>query len=111
MNTLLAYQMAESHRGDPFMVFDWDKAAQIIREKQPKYALAGLRYDWEYTGGIIYENGKPIKECDTFLQSNWAIPELMIDGAVIECYKLKKDTPGWGPETKWPESALKILEG
>lgn len=44
------------------MVFDWDKAARLIQEKKPKWATAGLRGDWEYTGGTIYEDGKPVMD-------------------------------------------------
>ena len=36
------------------MVFDWDKAAEIIKKRKPTYAAAGLRQDWENTGGLIY---------------------------------------------------------
>lgn len=37
--------------GAAHMVFDWDKAARIIRERKPSTAAAGLSGDWEYTGG------------------------------------------------------------
>lgn len=111
MNTLSAFMMGEANRGHELMVFDWDKAARIIRERKPEIASAGLRSDWEWTGGIIYENGEPIKDSYTYLASTWAIPELDVDGDVIECYRMEKGAPGWGSDTKWPESALHILEG
>lgn len=95
--------------GEPLKVFDWDKAAQIIKERQPTEASAGLSEDWEWTGGVIYTNGKPVDETYTYLQSYWAIPELDLDGEVIPCWKYKNDTPGWDAKTYWPESALKIL--
>ena len=111
MNTLVAFAMGEASRGRELMVFDWDKAAQIIRERKPQYAAAGLRGDWEYTGGTIYSNGKPVMDDYTYLASTWAVPELSVDGDCIECYRMESDTPGWDSHTKWPASALEILEG
>lgn len=91
------------------MVFDWDKAARIIRERKPKIASAGLHDDWEWTGGTIFENGKPVEEY-TFLASTWATPEIAIDGEIIDCFIMKHETK-WNEGTKWPKSALDILNG
>jgi hypothetical protein len=104
-----AYARSLAAGGDPHMVFDWDKAAQLIRERQPQRASAGLRGDWEWTGGTIYQDGKPVTNDYTFLASNWATPELSLDGVVVECWRYQKDAPGWDSDTKWPESALAIL--
>jgi hypothetical protein len=90
------------------MVFDWDKAAKQIAEKRPCSASAGLRDDWEWTGGIIYRDGKPDMKSHTFLASRWAVPELMMDGEVTPCYVMESQTE-WTANTKWPISALKIL--
>lgn len=110
MNTLQAFAMGEANRGRELMVFDWDKAARIIAERGAKRAAAGLRDDWEYTGGVIFENGKPIKNPDTYLASTWAVPELVVDDSdEIPCYRMKSETPGWDSDTKWPASALEIL--
>lgn len=111
MNTLQAFAMGEANRGKEKMVFDWDKAARLIKEKSPKLAMAGLRGDWEYTGGIIYADGQPDKHSDTFLSSTWAVPELDIDGEVIPCYRMASEVPKWGSKTKWPKSAMDILKG
>lgn len=111
MNTALAFIQGELHRDCDLMVFDWDKAAQIIRERQAQEASAGLSGDWECTGGQILEGGKPIDKEDiyTYLASTWATPELEIDGEIIPCFKLQKDTPGWNSSTFWPESARMVL--
>ena len=90
------------------MVFDWDKAARIIKKRKPKIASAGLRSDWEVTGGTICKNGKPDLKSYTYLASAWAVPELDLDGEIIECYVMKNETK-WDAKTKWPESSLKIL--
>ncbi len=111
MDTFRAFMMDEVNRGSELMVFDWDKAARIIKERRPKIASAGLRSDWEWTGGVIYKDGKPVKDSYTFLASTWAVPELDIDGDIIECYIMKSNAEGWDSGTKWPESALYILEG
>lgn len=109
MNTLMAFAMGEANRGKELMVFDWDKAAKLIRERKPEYVSAGLRGDWENTGGTIYEDGKPVMADYTYLASTWAVPELCIDWEIIDCYRMKHETPRWGPDTKWPQSALDIL--
>ena len=112
MDTLSAFVMGEANRGKARMVFDWDKAARLIREQRPSNASAGLRGDWEYTGGPIYKNGSPVLDEDTYtyLASTWAVPELDMDGERIDCYRMEDETPGWGSSTYWPESARKILE-
>jgi hypothetical protein len=109
MNTLAAFAMGEATRGKEKMVFDWNTAAMLIREKRPEIARAGLRGDWEYTGGTIYKGGKPVKNTYTYLASTWAVPELDMDGEIVECYCMQHEAPRWDANTKWPYSALAIL--
>ena len=111
MNTLDAFIMGELHRNDEMMVFDWDEAARLIKKSGCEIASAGLQGDWEYTGGTIFKDGKPYMDDYTFLASTWATPLLVINGKKIDCYKMESKAPGWNAETKWPESALKILKG
>ena len=75
--------MGYLNRNNPTMVFDWDKAAELIREYNPSYAAAGLQGDWEYTGGCIWDEAKPVFDNYTFLASTWATPELMMDNQFI----------------------------
>lgn len=112
MDTMKAFLKGEATRGNEMKVFDWNKAARIIKAQKAKSASAGLSGDWEYTGGTILKNGKPVPVEDTytFLASTWATPELQINGKIISCYKMESEVPGWGSSTYWPESALKILE-
>ena len=62
---------AEANKGNPRMVFDWDKCARIIKKKLKLYpdleAEAGLQGDWAYTGDCIFENGKIVKDPYTYL--------------------------------------------
>jgi hypothetical protein len=114
MDTLKAFALGEMarKRGDKQMIFDWHKAAQLIKERNPSLASAGLRSDWEYTGDSIYSKDTgPITTGNyTYLSSNWAVPELDLDGDIIECYVDQDNNPeGWDSSTLWPESALKIL--
>lgn len=110
MDILQAFAINQATPDGNEKVFDWDKAAKIIKERKPKTASAGLSEDLFWTGGLIYKNGKPIKNEYTYLASCWATPVLeMDDGAEIECYQ-PKGYNGWDEHTKWPESALKILE-
>lgn len=113
MDSISAFAMGEASRGNESKVFDWDKAARLIRERKPNIASAGLESDWEFTGGDIYKDGDIVKEGDTYvyLASTWATPEISLDGDIVECYKMQSKTPNWGADTYWPESALKILRG
>lgn len=95
--------------GKEKMVFDWNTAAMLIREKRPEIARAGLCGDWEYTGGTIYKGGKPVKNTYTYLASTRAVPELDMDGDIVECFRMEHEVPGWDSKTKWPKSALDIL--
>lgn len=119
MDTLQAYAMAQAHKGNHFKVFDWDKAARLIRERGAQRAGAGLSGDWEWTGGQILKDGKPIPREDTytFLASNWAMPELVTDdGDVEDCFIIDDEArKRWGDvdlsSIYWPPSALAILNG
>ena len=110
MNTMQAFMMGEMNRGNERMVFDWDKAARIIAEREPIFAAAGLSGDWEYTGGTIYKNGEPVYDDYTYLASTWETPELCIDDEIMDCYVMESETE-WNEDTKWPKSALAILNG
>lgn len=110
MNSFTVIAMGMVNRDKEQMVFDWDKAARIIKERSPESAAAGLRDDWLYTSGIIYRNGQPNTTGYAYLASTWAVPELYIDGEMIPCYRMQSEVPNWGAETMWPRSALKILE-
>lgn len=96
------------------MVFDWVKAARLIKAAGAKEASAGLSDDWEYTGGDIFKDGKPVKKEDTYvyLASTWATPELSLDGELpIDCFVMESATPGHDAHTYWPEEALAVLRG
>ena len=112
MDTFSAILRGEASKGNRARVFDWDRAAKIIREEKPEEAAAGLGQDWELTGGDIYRDGKIIHQDDTYtyLASTWAIPELELDGRIIECWRWIDETE-WNESTYWPQSAIDILSG
>lgn len=109
MDNCKAFLMGYLTRNNSIMVFDWDKAAELIREYNPSYAAAGLQGDWGCTGGCIWDEGNPVFNDYTFLASTWATPELKMDNQYIPCYRMENEVPGWGAETKWPKSALEIV--
>lgn len=111
MDTMQAFAMGEANRDKELMIFDWVKAAQIIKDRGAQSASAGLCGDWEYTGGAIFEDGKIVNKDDsgTFLASTWATPELEVDGEVMDCFKMQNETPGWDSGTFWPPQALAII--
>ncbi len=102
-------------KGAIFMAFDWDKAAKIIKEKfetnKDLVAEAGLEGDWNYTGGEIFENGKPTNDNYTYLQSNWAVPTLILSygeqSEEIECWTEANER--FTAKTKWDDISLNIL--
>jgi hypothetical protein len=112
MDTMSAFRMGQLNKGNPLRVFDWITAAKLIRERQASTASAGLADDWDWTGGRIYIDGAPVPAEDTYtyLASTWAIPELMLDYEVMECWVWQGET-GWTAETYWPDEALAVLRG
>jgi hypothetical protein len=102
MDTLLAKELK---------IFDWDKAAQLFNKKPDEIALAGLASKQEWTGYIIYGNGKPRTNFRARLASTCATPVLFWDDEFIPCYKMQHEVPDWGEDTIWPQSALNILKG
>ncbi len=111
MDNFKAFSLGERNRDREQMVFDWDKAAALIKERKPDKAGAGLQGDWEWTGGTIFENGKIVSDDYTYLASTWAVPELNLDGKFFPCYKMKSEVGDWDCHTKWPKSAVVILNG
>ena len=112
MDTISAFAMGFANRGKELKVFDWDKAAQLIKESGCHVAEAGLRDDWEWTSGIIYDDGIVTNDY-TYLASTWATPIIVLDENdydEIECYKMKHEVPEWDADTKWPKSAMEIIE-
>jgi hypothetical protein len=112
MDTMMAFVMGEANRSKEQMVFDWDKAISMIVENGMKNAAAGLRGDWNWTGGCIFRDGKPVDKDDTYtyLASTWAVPEIDIEGVgVFECYRMQSEVPDWDSDTYWPESAIEVL--
>ena len=98
------------NRGNEMKVFDWDRAAQLIKDRKPKEAIAGLSEDWFWTAGTIFFDGKPVIHGGTYLASTWATPVLVLDdGEEIPCWRMQSETPEWDADTKWPESARSIL--
>ena len=113
MDSLTAFAMGQANRDKEPMVFDWHKAARLLKESGASYAEAGLAGDWEWTGGKILEDGKPVSKDDTYtyLSSTWATPQLEYGFDCVDCYIMMKDSPGWDSDTFWPDSAVAIFEG
>ena len=108
MSSLMNYAMRVMNQ-DEEMVFDWDEAARRIKESGCDYALAGLRDEFGFNGSTIFMDGEPYYDDYTNLASAFDIPELEINGVSSPCYKMQNEVPEWDAYTKWPDSALKIL--
>jgi hypothetical protein len=116
METVTAFMIGQMNRGNQLKVFDWNKAAEIIRNSGTNHASAGLSGDWEWTGGMIFTDGKPVDPGDTYvyLASTWATPELNTGDGEEPCYIMEDEArERWGDvefsSLYWPDSALKIL--
>lgn len=111
MNTPDALEMGRLNRHKELMVFDWIKAAEIIRYYNVKNACVGLHGDWLQDGNSILKDGRPVRECRVFFASTWAEPELKIGNKIIKCYRMQNEVPSWDGKTYWPKEALDILHG
>lgn len=112
MDSISAFLRNQAARGKEMKVFDWRKAARLIAERRAKNASAGLQDDWEWTGGRIFKDGKPVPKRDTYtyLASTWATPEIEIDGVFEDCYVMQSEEPSYNADTYWPAEALEILK-
>ncbi len=106
------------HKTDTVRVFDWDAAAVLIKNRFIEHndlrVEAGLQGDWNWTGGVIFEDSKPTNEQITYLSSNWAIPTLILewDGEEqeeVECFVIKTENTRFHSDSKWDEKSLNIL--
>jgi hypothetical protein len=110
MNSMEAYARGLAAKGNRRRVFDWHKAADLIRESKAQHAMAGLAGDMEYTEGCILDGGLPDRDSYTYLASTWATPVLILDdGDEIDCWIYEGGPHGWDEMTKWPESAVARL--
>jgi len=95
-------------------VFDWIKAASIIRSTMPDSADAGLYEDWDMTSTTIFRGGKIERNDDGHLASTWATPQLWLrrgdELTCCDCY-VDSDSTSWTDSTRWPEEAVAKLHG
>jgi hypothetical protein len=97
----------------PRRVFDWDRAAEIIREHRPKSVVVGRKGDTTgfiepiYADGEVAPRGAVAPTLVSFLPL-----VLRLDwGEEVECWAYDFEHPEWTAETWWPSSALHILTG
>ena len=116
MDSMQAFANGEANHGKELMVFDWEKAVNLINENGYKNCGAGLKDDYGWTAGNILTNGKPVTNDYTYLASTWATPQLIVcsdDGYEIvheiDCFVMQSET-SWGSDTKFPEDQQKRLK-
>lgn len=100
-------------KDDEVKVFDWVKAAQLIKDRNPEKVEAGL-YEYWILSGYIYDHGKIQDGGIACFASNWGTPVLHFGNEeedFIECWKYQHEVPEWNDKTIWPEEALAILKG
>ena len=111
--------LGRTHDLSKSRVFDWDKAAEIIKDQFAKHpdlrAEAGLQGDWDYTGGTIFDKGQPVSDSYTYLYSSWAEPTLILYWDGEEQLELPCHSSGEGgivrfhSDSKWDDKSLAIL--
>lgn len=115
----LLVEMSKDHSNkSTHRVFDWIKAANLIKEhcmigdllKTDSVVNAGLSEDWGCTSGVILKNGSVVSGDDTYvyLHSSWATPIIEIDGEDYECWECKEDSI-FEAKTLWPQESLDII--
>jgi hypothetical protein len=108
----LFFGMGMKHDLSKTKIFDWNKAAEYIKENNIQNAYAGLEGDWDCTSGCIFRDGAIDRDGYHYLASTWATPTLVADGEEIPCYlTVEENTEKWDSDTNWPDSAVKIIEG
>lgn len=102
--------------GIPLRAFNFDKAAEIIKDRLKTHpnliAEAGLQGDWDYTGGVIFKDGKPTKDNYTYLCSNWATPTLILECDGMELEEIDcstEESERFKSSSTWDEISLSIL--
>ncbi len=106
-------------RRPPLLVLDWVKAANLLVEKCPSEAWAGVPAYWQEQAVKIWEDGRPVlipqreqwpRVCD---REFGPVLVLGIPGYVpsVECWTTYKADDGWGGCWYWPRKALDIVYG
>lgn len=126
MDTFAAGILGMANRGREQMVFDWEKAANIIKDYLEEHngedieIAASLRGNEGNTYGFIYSNGKFNTDDHGYLASTWAKPQIVIfnyslndmyedEGTKIPCYKMQHEVPDWNASTWFPKEFTDIL--
>ena len=117
MNNIQAFINGEANRNKERMVFDWNKAVEIIKDRNLQNCAAGLDGDFGYTAGIILSDGKPYTDDYTYLASTWAKPQLIImdssgcdfdDCETIDCFVMEGETK-FNESTKFPQDLIDLF--
>ncbi len=110
IDTDTAITLCQLNRGEDPKVFDWNKAAALIKEHNATTAVAGLAEDWFWTAGLILEDGLPVVKGCPYLASIWATPVILLDEDEfgIECWCWKSESD-WNESTLWPQEAIEQL--
>lgn len=93
-------------QGPKIMIFDWEKAAKIITQKNIMNAEAFIRNDEISTCGKIIDEGHLVADHDAILESYHDKPTLrnMDTGDEWECYTYRSTT-------NWTAQAILTLTG
>ncbi len=83
------------------VVFDWDRAAQIVRTYKARRAYAASHSQGR---ALIWENDKPAPRPAFRFAGNECL-ELVIGEEVWNCFAPRVERPDWVADTYWPEDA------
>ena len=87
-DTMTGFMRAQA-AGDSFKVLDVKRALEYC--KPGNVVEIGLAEDWGWTSGTVYEGDSFVEDPYFFAGSNWATPVVVVNGEVIECWKLSEE--------------------
>lgn len=101
------------HEKNERRVFDWNKAAQILRDRKTLTCKACIIEDYDETVGSILIDGEPALDFKfPYLSSCYGTPCIVFEDCdFVPCWIPQSESPDWTGYTYWPESARCILKG
>jgi hypothetical protein len=91
-----------------FMVFDWERAAKLMKAYDGENVRAGMKNAWTDfydNAGFILKNGEAVNEAGIVASYN-ATPTIEIDGRLFPCFR-------WADESdhsaSWTDAAVEIM--
>lgn len=103
------FNMSSEYVGT-WRVLDWMAALYYISKANGKSVYAGLSEDWDYTCGVIYENGRLVRDERVFIVARESTPCVAIgsrNSERIPCWRTTHDRLTTGAPDWWNNDITK----